>query len=146
MVKSGLADLLEADIQDPTDFPAENDSPGLRGLDAALRCKICSELYDAPVILPCGHTFCSLVRIRILDSIENNSSDWLQCVRQQLLEKPSCPTCWKEAFEGALKVNPMLEEAVEAWKRSRYSYARTKEGTTETLLQTIRTTTIVERC
>ncbi|VDC03901.1 unnamed protein product [Peniophora sp. CBMAI 1063] len=101
MVKSGLADLLEADIQDPTDFPADNDSPGLRGLDAALRCKICSELYDAPVILPCGHTFCSL------------------CARQQLLERPSCPTCWKETSEGALKVNPMLEEAVEAWKRSR---------------------------
>ena len=62
MVKSGLADLLEADIQDPTDFPTEDTAPGLRGLDAALRCKICSELYDAPVILPCGHTFCSLVR------------------------------------------------------------------------------------
>ncbi|KZV70607.1 hypothetical protein PENSPDRAFT_579153 [Peniophora sp. CONT] len=101
MVKSGLADLLEADIQDPTDFPADDNAPGLRSLDAALRCKICSELYDAPVILPCGHTFCSL------------------CARQQLLDKPSCPTCWKETSEGALKTNPMLEEAVEAWKRSR---------------------------
>lgn len=56
--------LLEADadVQDPSDFPPHHIAPGLRQLDDALRCSICRELYDAPVMLPCGHCFCSLVR------------------------------------------------------------------------------------
>jgi hypothetical protein len=57
-----LLDLLTADIPDPTDFH----SPSLRQLDAALRCTICSEWFDAPVTLACSHCFCSLVSCQLL--------------------------------------------------------------------------------
>ncbi|KAI0318436.1 hypothetical protein OF83DRAFT_1182403 [Amylostereum chailletii] len=102
MGKDSIHDLLNSDIQDPTDFPPQACAPGLRDLDGAFRCNICSELYEAPVSLPCGHSFCSL------------------CVRQQLGEKAACPTCWKEASEGSLRINSALGEAIEAWKLARH--------------------------
>lgn len=37
-------------------------APGLRKLDAALRCGVCSEFYDASVTRTRGHCICSLVR------------------------------------------------------------------------------------
>ncbi|KAI9456678.1 hypothetical protein BJY52DRAFT_544693 [Lactarius psammicola] len=93
--------LCNTDVQDPTDFPPSSTAPGLRALDNALRCKICQELYEAPVVLTCGHCFCSL------------------CARNQLSEKPACPTCWKEAAISSFRVNPAMEEAVTAWKDAR---------------------------
>lgn len=45
------------DISDPTDF--ENAS--LRALDMAIRCSVCKEVVNNPVMAPCGHSFCSLV-------------------------------------------------------------------------------------
>lgn len=69
MHKTELKELLDnADIQDPTDFPPASTAPGLRALDNALRCNICQELYDAPVVLTCGHCFCSLVRVMLIAS------------------------------------------------------------------------------
>lgn len=62
MVATSLADLLAADVPDPTDFPPPAAAPGLRALDGALRCAICTEPFDAPVALTCGHCFCSMVR------------------------------------------------------------------------------------
>ncbi|KAJ4488566.1 hypothetical protein J3R30DRAFT_3794053 [Lentinula aciculospora] len=92
-----------SDVQDPSDFPQQSEAPGLRLLDSALRCTICSELYDGPVTLKCGHCFCSL------------------CIRQSLVEKQECPTCREDDVnEGHLRRNPVLEEAVTAWKQCRY--------------------------
>lgn len=53
----------DLEVQDPTDFPASTDAPGMRELDGSLRCRICGELYTAPMSLVCGHSFCSLVSI-----------------------------------------------------------------------------------
>ncbi|KAI0293427.1 hypothetical protein BC826DRAFT_382602 [Russula brevipes] len=102
MGKTDIKDLLDsADVQDPTDFPPSSTAPGLRALDNALRCNICQELYEAPVVLACGHCFCSL------------------CARSQLSEKPTCPTCWKETTISGFRINPAMEEAVTAWKDAR---------------------------
>ena len=66
MSKTDVKELLDsADVQDPTDFPPSSTAPGLRALDSALRCNICQELYEAPVVLACGHCFCSLVRVTV---------------------------------------------------------------------------------
>jgi RING-type zinc-finger len=66
MWKTDVKDLLDStDVQDPTDFPPSSTTPGLRALDSALRCNICQELYEAPVVLTCGHCFCSLVRVTV---------------------------------------------------------------------------------
>lgn len=45
------------DVTDPSDFSTDN----FRKLDSSLRCTICKDFYDGPVVLHCGHTFCSLV-------------------------------------------------------------------------------------
>ncbi|OAJ41318.1 hypothetical protein BDEG_24939 [Batrachochytrium dendrobatidis JEL423] len=49
-----------------------------KAMDESLRCPICKELFDAAMILPCIHTFCSL------------------CIRQSLLVKMQCPSCGKD--------------------------------------------------
>ncbi|KAI6009383.1 hypothetical protein F5J12DRAFT_823205 [Pisolithus orientalis] len=97
MPTNNLQALLSADISDPTDFPTNE----LRQLDASLRCTICGEFYDAPVILACGHCFCSL------------------CIREHTVRETQCPNCRKSTAEAHFRLNPALEEAVEAWKRSR---------------------------
>src|SRR6267142_846444 len=69
MRKTDVKELLDnTAVQDPTDFPPSSTVPGLRALDSALRCNICQELYEAPVVLTCGHCFCSLVRVMITAS------------------------------------------------------------------------------
>jgi E3 ubiquitin-protein ligase RAD18 len=69
MWKTDVKELLDStDVQDPTDFPPSSTAPGLRALDSALRCNICQELYEAPVVLTCGHCFCSLVRVTVITS------------------------------------------------------------------------------
>jgi RING-type zinc-finger len=66
MWKTDAKELLDnTDVQDPTDFPPASTAPGLRALDSTLRCNICQELYEAPVVLTCGHCFCSLVRVTV---------------------------------------------------------------------------------
>ncbi|KIM87497.1 hypothetical protein PILCRDRAFT_815020 [Piloderma croceum F 1598] len=88
---------LDTDIPDPTDFH----SPSLRQLDSALRCTICSEWFDAPVTLACGHCFCSL------------------CARNYINDKSECPSCRKAVNEVHLRANPVMEEVVSVWKLAR---------------------------
>ncbi|KAG9318183.1 hypothetical protein JVU11DRAFT_262 [Chiua virens] len=89
--------LLAQDIPDPTDFSAVD----LHQLDASFRCSICSEFFDAPISLTCGHCFCSL------------------CIREHLARESECPSCRKSAIESHFRVNSALEEAVSAWKAAR---------------------------
>jgi hypothetical protein len=64
----------------------------LAGLESQLRCGICSELFNIPVLLrECGHSFCSA------------------CIRQALGFKLFCPTCRMPAGLGDIQKNPCLE-------------------------------------
>ncbi|KAK0185881.1 hypothetical protein F5146DRAFT_936616 [Armillaria mellea] len=100
--KKQTIEQLAATVSDSTDFPDIATAPGLRTLDSALRCPICCELFSGPVTLRCGHCFCSL------------------CIRGSLAQKQECPSCRKgEENEGHLRVNPVVEEAVEAWSKAR---------------------------
>ncbi|KAK0225127.1 hypothetical protein EDD85DRAFT_221008 [Armillaria nabsnona] len=100
--KKQTIEQLAAIVSDSTDFPDIATAPGLRTLDSTLRCPICCELFSGPVTLRCGHCFCSL------------------CIRGSLAQKQECPSCRKgEENEGHLRVNPVVEEAVEAWSKAR---------------------------
>ncbi|KAL0947506.1 hypothetical protein HGRIS_013606 [Hohenbuehelia grisea] len=96
-----VAQLLNSDISDPSDFPPLLARPGLRDLDSSLRCGICGDFYDAPVTLGCGHCFCSL------------------CIRNALATKAECPHCRKPASESHLRADPAIEQVVLAWKTAR---------------------------
>jgi len=123
MWKTDARELLDStDVQDPTDFPPASTAPGLRALDSTLRCNICQELYEAPVVLTCGHCFCSLVRVTVPISAPHliTKPPFLQCARTQLGEKPTCPTCWKETTIISFRVNLAMEQAVTAWKDARH--------------------------
>lgn len=96
-----LDQLLAAPVPDPTDFPAQAIAPGLRQLDGALRCTICGELFDGPVSVSCGHSFCS------------------GCIRATMATKQECPICRHSANEGSLRVNIQVEDIVTAWKAAR---------------------------
>jgi len=85
------------DVTDPSDFPVDD----LRKLDNSLRCPICKDFYDGPIILHCGHTFCSL------------------CIRMVLPSKPECPTCRIAASETHIVRNAIFSEAVRAWSAVR---------------------------
>ncbi|KAG2138948.1 hypothetical protein DEU56DRAFT_801007 [Suillus clintonianus] len=102
MPTNNVQALLSTNIPDPSDFPM----PDLRQLDASLRCTICGELYDAPVTLACGHCFCSL------------------CIREHIVKESECPSCRKLTSEGQFRTNPVLEEAVSAWKTARSTILR----------------------
>ncbi|KAH8833916.1 hypothetical protein DL96DRAFT_1578830 [Flagelloscypha sp. PMI_526] len=91
-----LNDFLIAQVTDPTDFAP---SLPLQRMDGALRCTVCKEFFDAPVITPCAHTFCSL------------------CVRTYLSTKTECPVCRSQLNEGQLQPNTTLEDVVAIWKQ-----------------------------
>ncbi|KAG1764234.1 hypothetical protein EDD22DRAFT_460177 [Suillus occidentalis] len=102
MPTNNVQALLSTNIPDPSDFPM----PELQQLDASLRCTICGELYDAPISLACGHCFCSL------------------CIREHIVKESECPSCRKSTSEGQFRTNPVLEEAVSAWKTARSTILR----------------------
>ena len=59
-------------------------------------CAICTELFDAPAGLPCGHTFC------------------LACIKSALRLKEECPVCRAKASKALpLAVNTILRKMIE---------------------------------
>lgn len=109
---------LLPEVEDPTDFPPERDAPGLRSMDSALRCAICSEIFDAPMMLHCGHTFCSFVRCLYLCGLLSLTF-YVQCIRQTLRDTHECPHCRTKAEEIQLLKNVTLEELASTWRRTR---------------------------
>lgn len=87
---------LYSEITDPSDWK-ETSVPGISALEDGLRCNVCKEFISAPMMTPCGHTFCSL------------------CVRRMLVKSQRCPQCMAVTYESQLKKNTGLEICIDAF-------------------------------
>lgn len=88
------------DITEPSEWQ-NSKLPSLQPLDFALRCQICKEFLTAPLLTPCGHSFCSL------------------CVRRCIRSEAICPVCRSPVKETDLRKNTALEDAVLAFANAR---------------------------
>ena len=70
-------------------------------LDELLCCHICSELFTAPNILPCLHSYCSSCIRRWLDKNSTNG----------------CPKCRASVTKSQLLVNSDLRDIVSAYRK-----------------------------
>lgn len=90
------------DIPDSTDWldtPLSLVAP----LESSLRCQVCKDFFDNPVITSCSHTFCSL------------------CIRRCLSSEGKCPVCRSSDQETKLRRNWAVQELVEAFNNARPS-------------------------
>jgi len=83
-------------VSDPTDWK-NTTLQSLEHLDAALRCEVCKEFYNAPVITNCCHTFCSL------------------CIRRALHADGRCPVCRAQGQECHLRKNTTVQDLLDAF-------------------------------
>ncbi|PWY87063.1 DNA repair protein rad18 [Aspergillus sclerotioniger CBS 115572] len=90
------------DLPDSTDWldtPLSLVAP----LESSLRCQVCKDFFDNPVITSCSHTFCSL------------------CIRRCLSTEGKCPACRSSDQELKLRRNWAVQELVEAFQNARPS-------------------------
>ncbi|OAL70430.1 hypothetical protein A7D00_5396 [Trichophyton violaceum] len=90
------------DIPDSTDWAA-TPLPDVAHFESALRCQICKDFFDNPVITSCCHTFCSL------------------CIRRCLSSEGKCPVCRSNDQELKLRRNWAVGSLVESFKTARPS-------------------------
>uniref|UniRef100_A0A0B7K9U7 Postreplication repair E3 ubiquitin-protein ligase RAD18 n=1 Tax=Bionectria ochroleuca TaxID=29856 RepID=A0A0B7K9U7_BIOOC len=88
--------MPENDVADSTDWLSTS-LPALARVEASLRCQVCKDFYETPMITTCSHTFCSL------------------CIRRAL----SNDMCRAGEQEVKLRSNWSVEEAVESFKAAR---------------------------
>lgn len=80
-------------LPDSTDW-IPTSLPLFEALEASLRCEVCKEFYNNPVISKCTHTFCSL------------------CIRRCINADGKCPTCKSPCVADKLIPNVALRDAV----------------------------------
>ncbi|EAW14522.1 E3 ubiquitin-protein ligase RAD18 [Aspergillus clavatus NRRL 1] len=90
------------DLPDSTDW-LETPLSLLAPLESSLRCQVCKDFFDNPVITSCSHTFCSL------------------CIRRCLSTEGKCPACRSSDQELKLRRNWAVQELVEAFQNARPS-------------------------
>ena len=90
------------EVSDPSDW-LQTPVKELAPVETALRCQVCKDFYDTPMITSCSHTFCSL------------------CIRRCLTNDGKCPACRASDQELRLRRNWTVEELVESFKRARES-------------------------
>ncbi|PKY05590.1 postreplication repair E3 ubiquitin-protein ligase rad18 [Aspergillus campestris IBT 28561] len=90
------------DLSDSTDWLGTPLSL-LTPLESALRCQVCKDFFDNPVITSCSHTFCSL------------------CIRRCLSTEGKCPACRSGDQELKLRRNWAVQELVDAFQAARPS-------------------------
>lgn len=109
-----------SEVTDPSDWLGTPLS-ALERLDHALRCQVCKEFLNSPMLTTCAHTFCSL------------------CIRRCLSADGKCPFCRAPDQPNQLRKNNAIEEAVSAFlsarptilKVARNYTAEAKRGQTE---------------
>ncbi|MCJ1249776.1 E3 ubiquitin-protein ligase rad18 [Trapelia coarctata] len=87
-------------VTDSSDWLATPLAP-LRSVEAALRCQVCKDFYNTPMITTCSHTFCSL------------------CIRRCLTSEGKCPSCRSSDQEIRLRRNWAVQELVDAFQEAR---------------------------
>lgn len=90
----------EFDVPDPSDWQ-RTPLASLEHVEQALRCHVCKDFFESPMITSCSHTFCSL------------------CIRRCLSADGKCPLCRANEQESKLRGNWALREAVEAFVKAR---------------------------
>lgn len=88
------------DVADSTDW-LPTSLPLLAPVESALRCQVCKDFYDTPMMTSCSHTFCSL------------------CIRKCLSNDGRCPTCREQDQASKLRRNWTVQEVVDAFKAAR---------------------------
>ena len=96
--------VASTDVADPSDWLTST-IPKLAPVDSALRCQVCKDFYDTPMITSCSHTFCSL------------------CIRRCLTNDGKCPTCRAPDQELRLRRNWTVQEIVDTFKIARPTLA-----------------------
>jgi E3 ubiquitin-protein ligase RAD18 len=88
------------ELSHPSDFQSTS-VPDLTDIDSLVRCQICKDFFETPMITKCSHTFCSL------------------CIRQALSTNGKCPTCRRDDQAANLRRNWPIQETVRVWKKLR---------------------------
>lgn len=88
------------EVSDPTDWLGTPLS-SLMQVEQSLRCHVCKDFFNSPVITSCSHTFCSL------------------CIRRALNTDGKCPLCRATDQESKLRGNWAIREAVDTFAASR---------------------------
>lgn len=93
-------DPRDGDVADSTDWLGTT-LACLMPVEQALRCHVCKDFYNSPMITSCNHTFCSL------------------CIRRCLSVDGKCPLCRMADQESKLRGNWALRETIDAFCRAR---------------------------
>ncbi|KAF2121445.1 hypothetical protein BDV96DRAFT_538180 [Lophiotrema nucula] len=88
------------DLPDSTDWIATS-LPSFEPLEASLRCEVCKEFYNNPVITQCAHTFCSI------------------CIRRCITADGKCPACKSGVSSERLVPNIAVREIVKKFQEAR---------------------------
>ena len=100
------------DVPDPSDWLGTSLTK-LAPVEAALRCQVCKDFFDTPMVTSCSHTFCSL------------------CIRRCLTSDGKCPACRAPDQELRLRRNWTVQEIVDAFKIARPAVLQLGLGKTE---------------
>ena len=88
------------EVSDPSDWD-NCKLPSLSNLDSLLRCQICKDFLNAPVLTNCGHVFCSI------------------CIRRTISNSNKCPLCLEETYESSLRKVLILDNIVKWFNNNR---------------------------
>jgi E3 ubiquitin-protein ligase RAD18 len=97
------------DVPDSTDWLL-TPLAGLARVEASLRCQVCKDFFNTPMITSCSHTFCSL------------------CIRRCLSNDGKCPACRTGEQEIKLRRNWAVQEIADAFKSGREGMLQFAKG------------------